>query len=139
MKYVIDEAQLTAIADATREATGSSDTYTVDEMPAAIKGAGGFKKITWPSTVTSSSFAIPIIRNTLHIQGRVKLIFADDIVPSTYESMIFWIDEDDAGVAECHNRGWETFGPTKVGQTRFYSGHHYWVMPVDVIPAKPAT
>lgn len=137
LKYIIDEAQLTAIADATREATGSSDTYTVDEMPDAIKGAGGLQKITWPSTVTASNFAIPIIRNTLGIQGKVKIILADDIIPSTYESMIMWLDEDNAGVAEMHNRGWGTFGPNNVNQTRFYIGHHYYVMPVDVVPAKP--
>lgn len=136
MKYVIDEAQLTAIADATREATGSSDTYTVDEMPAAIKSAGGFKVYTGTSTWLNSDYAVKMIREQWGIQGKAKIILADDVVPSTYEVLIMWLDEDNAGVAECHNRGYELFGPTKVGQTRMYA-HHYWVMPVDVIPAKP--
>lgn len=41
MNYIIDGAQLTAIADAIRGKTGESSTMTVDEMPDEISGISG--------------------------------------------------------------------------------------------------
>lgn len=101
--------------------------------------SGEMPMITWPKNVNSWKTAQPILRDTLGVKGRKKIILADDIVPSVYETMIMWVDEDDQGVAEMHNRGWGTFGLNNDNQTRFYGGHHYWVLPCDTVPAKPTT
>lgn len=129
MKYVIDEAQLTAIADATREATGSSDTYTVDEMPAAIKSAGGLKVYRGTSTCLTSAACVEMIRNKWGVTGPVKVIYADTGSFSTYENIIMWLNEDNSGKAYGYNRGFETWSAGSSATIRMYS-HNYYVIPM---------